>query len=225
MPGAIILLFIALVVVMGVLGHRAAQQRREALAAWGASRGLRFSPDHAGDFDDRFPAFSCLRQGSGRYAYNRLEGDWNGRPFLGFDYHYETHSTDSKGRRTTHHHHFSAVMLASAAPLKPILIRPEGVLDRVSAFFGFEDINFESAEFSRRFHVTSPDRKWAYDLLHPRAMEFLMAAPVCSLEFDAGRVLAWRGSTFTPADFEQAAGVIAGLLDQMPGYLLKENAS
>lgn len=219
MQGVVITLVVLAVVVYAVMDEIAVRKRRKALAAWGAARGLRFSTEDVYGFDDRFPSFSCLRQGDNRYAYNLLQGEWNGCPFLGFTYHYATHSTNSKGRRTTHHHRFSAVIIDSAVPLKPILIRPEGVLDRMSAFFGFDDIDFESAEFSRRFYVRSPDRKWAYDLLHPRAMEFLLASPVFSMEFDERRAIVWRNAIFSPADFESAAGVVTGLLDQMPGFL------
>jgi hypothetical protein len=141
---------------------------------------------------------------------------------LAFDYHYETHSTDSKGQRQTHHHHFSAVIVGSDVPLKPLLIRPEGFFDRVKGFFGFEDINFESAEFSRKFFVAAPDRKWAYDVLHQRAMEFLLVSPVFSLRFDTQCVIAWRSATFEPAEFTQALTLVRGLLEQIPDFVVKE---
>ena len=51
-------------------------------------------------------------------------------------------------------------------------------------FFGHDDIDFESAEFSRNFYVKSSDRKWAFDILHARAMEFLLAE-------DGARTLAY----------------------------------
>ena len=199
-----------------------AQQRRKELLAWAAEHRLRFSPDKQPGLDRRFPAFDCLQQGDNRYGYNFLEGEWNRRPFLGFDYHYATHSTDSKGNRETQHHYFSAVILESAVPLKPLCIRPESFFDKVSQFFGFDDINFESAEFSRKFFVKSPDRKWAYAVLHPRAIEFLLAAPVFSLMFDERRAIAYRASPFKPPDFTQAADTIGGLLDQLPEYLVEE---
>ena len=39
---------------------------------------------------------------------------------------------------------------------------------------GAEDIDFESDEFSRAYWVKSSDRKFAYDALHPRAMQALL---------------------------------------------------
>lgn len=218
----IFVLFIALIVVIAILSAQARAKRRKELSEWGAAHGLTFTPDSNYGWDARFPAFRCLRQGDNRYAYNILFGRWGERSFIGFDYHYETHSTDSKGHRQTHHHHFSAVILEAGIPLQPLEIRPEGFFDRIGAFFGFEDINFESAEFSRKFHVTAPDRRWAYDVLHVRSIEYLMAAPVFSIAFDDARVIAHRSATFRPDEFGQAADVIAGLLDRLPDYLVRQ---
>jgi hypothetical protein len=114
------------------------------------------------------------------------------------------------------------VILASDVALLPLTIRPEGFLDKVGEFFGFDDIDFESAEFSRRFHVSAGDRKWAFDVLHARAIEFLLASPVFTIVLDRGAVCAYRSSTFRVEEFRQAAEVAAGLLDRLPEYVLRE---
>ena len=92
----------------------------------------------------------------------------------------------------------------------------------VKAFFGFDDINFESAEFSRRFFVQAPDKRWAYDVIHPRTMEFLLAQPMSLLQFDAAAVIAWRGNTLGPAEFEQLIETARGVLDRLPPYLVQQ---
>jgi hypothetical protein len=218
----IIVAFIILFILIAVLGYYQRQKRLKELAAFAAARGLTFDPGRDHELEDRFPAFECLRQGSGRYAYNRTYGRWNGRDLLAFDYHYETHSTDSKGRRKTHHHHFSGVILGSDVPLRPLVIRAEGFFDKVAGFFGFDDIDFESAEFSREFYVKSPDRKWAYDVIHTRTMEFLLSQPRFSIQFDRACILVHRSSTFSPGEFAAAAGVAEGILNRLPDYLLQQ---
>lgn len=215
-------LFAALVIGLIIYGVIAAARRRKELAEWGRSRGLRFTPGQDGSLEDRYPRFDCLQQGSNRYGYNFLEGDWSGRPFLGFDYHYETYSTDSKGRRSTHHHHFSAVILGSEIPLEPLFIRPEGFFDKVKEFLGFDDIDFESAEFSRRFYVKSPDKRWAYDVIHPRTMEFLLAMPRFTIQFDRRCAIALDSSTFATRRFEEAAEILRGIFDRLPDYLVEQ---
>jgi hypothetical protein len=167
--------------------------------------------------DEQFHGFDCLRRGRSRYGYNRISGEWNGREILGFDYHYVTGS--GKNQQT---HRFSAVILQSRVPLKPLYLRPEGFFDKVTEFFGLDDIDFESAEFSRQFYVKSPDRRWAYDVIHQRAMEFLLQMPRFSIKFDLMHIAAWRDKRFRPQEFEQAASVISGLLDRLPEYVLRQ---
>ena len=216
----LILVFIALAVV----GALQAKKRREAIRAWAMSHGLHFDRSKDYGLDERFGDFSFLRQGSDRYGFNRITGSWRGRELLGFDYHYATHSTDSKGRRRTHHHRFSAVILRARIPLQPLVIRAESFFDKVAGFFGYDDIDFESAEFSRRFHVKSRDRKWAYDVLHQRTIEFLLESPRFSIQFDRGFAAAWQSTRFTPGDFQAALGVIEGILDRMPRYLVDQQS-
>ncbi len=224
----IIVAFVVFFIVGGVLSHRQQKQRREALGQWAASLGLDFHESQDPTYDGRF-TFKALRQGRNRYAYNRAEGVFEGRQVWAFDYHYETTSTrtvtDSKGRTSTktetHHHHFSAVIVAANVPLRQLLIRPEGWGDKLAAFFGKDDLDFESAEFSRRYHVSAADRKWAYDVLHPRAIEALLAAPRCTIELDDDRhVLILRGiGRLPPEGFHESLRTVDTLLDMMPEYL------
>jgi hypothetical protein len=199
-----------------------AAKRRKELFDWGAEHGLTFSPAKDGSLESRFPAFNCLRSGDHRYADNILTGKWSDRDFLSFDYHYETHTQSSKGGTQTQHHHFSAVVLSSPVLLKPLFIRPEGLFDKLAGFFGFDDINFESAEFSREFYVKAPDKKWAYDVIHQRTMEFILGMPKFSLQFDGHSAMAWRSSTLKTQDFEQAAELIRGILERLPEYLVQQ---
>lgn len=220
----VVVLFIAVMIAAGVYSSIQARKRREALAAWAAKLGLSFSEARDSRYEDTFPDFHQLRSGErDRYAYNIVSGRFRNRPLLAFDYHYVTTSTDSKGRRQTHHHNFSAVIVTSSVRLNALNMRPEGFLDRIGAAFGFEDINFESAEFSRKYKVSAKDRKWAYDVLHARAIEFLLTLEPFSMEFGNGNsVMFWRSGTWTPEQFEGAAYAVGGLLDLLPEYLIEQ---
>ena len=211
--------FLALMIVMAILGARADAKRKKQLAEWATAKGLTFEQGYLRGLDAQHPTFSALRRGDDRYALNVMRGAWAGREAMFFDYHYETTSTDSKGRRQTHHHYFSAVIIKGGFPMKHLAIRPEGFFDKIGEFFGMDDIDFESAEFSRRFHVSAKDKRWAYDILHPRAMEFLMKSPTVTLCMDTSSVIAALGSRTDPAGFESAAGVVTGLLDLVPEYV------
>ncbi|MDP6381071.1 MAG: hypothetical protein QF662_06975, partial [Phycisphaerae bacterium] len=187
MFGFVFATFIALFIAVAGLCFYFAAKRRKALMAWAASRGLTFSPAKDRQMDRRFGGFECLRLGRSRYARNIMEGEWSGRQMTAFDYSYVTGS----GKNSTRHV-FSAVILASNIPLKPLFIRPENFLDKITAFVGLDDIDFESAEFSRRFYVKADDKRWAYDVIHARTMEFLLDVPGMkfSIEFSGHLVMA-----------------------------------
>ncbi|MCX7016679.1 MAG: hypothetical protein NTW86_29670 [Candidatus Sumerlaeota bacterium] len=221
-PGLIIALIVAVIVGIIALNVYLTAKRRKALQQWAQSKGLSFRKEKDRGLDNRFPSFSCLREGSDRYAYNIMEGQWDKRPVVAFDYHYETESRDSKGNRHTHNHYLSAIVFDCGLPMKPLLIRPEGLFDKIASFFGAEDINFESAEFSRKFYVKAADKKWAYDVIHQRAMQFLLDNPRFTLQFDPRFVIAYNGRTFKTPDFDAAAKVATGLLDMLPDYVIKQ---
>jgi hypothetical protein len=221
-PAFFIILVVVIIIVAAIIGHLQAEKRRKELLQWAGSQGLSFVSSSNYAMDERFSSFSCLRQGSNRYAYNIMEGKHRHKPVCAFDYHYETYSTDAKGNRQTHNHYFSAVIVDSGLPLKPLFIREEGFFDKVAEFVGFDDIDFESAEFSRQFYVKAPDRKWAFDVLHQATMEFLLQAPRFALEFQGPHVLAYRSGTFAPTDFSAALLVIDGIFERMPNSLIQE---
>ena len=103
--------------------------------------------------------------------------------------------------------------------LKTLSIRAENFFDKVKGTFGFDDIDFESAEFSRKFWVTAKDKRWAYDVIHQETMELLLKAPRFALEFEGPHALARRAKRFKPFEFDQAIELLWGVLDRIPADL------
>ena len=195
----------------------AAAKRRKELLAWAQKRGLNFNPAKTYDMDSFYGDFKCLQRGRSRHAYNRITGSLNGRNITAFDYKYTTGS--GKNRQT---HVFSAMIVTAPIPLKPLLIRRENFFDKITEFFGADDIDFESAEFSRKFFVKSPDKKWAYDVIHQRMMEYMLTGPEFSVQFAGDSIIAWDRTKFTPGQFQSAFDLIEGILQRLPEYLVKQ---
>jgi hypothetical protein len=147
-----------------------------------------------------------------------MTGGLAGRVFLGCDYHYATGS--GKNRQ---HHNFSLVIVKSPVLLEPLFIRPENFLDKLAEFAGFNDIDFESAEFNKKFYVKAPNKKWAYDIISPNMMEFLMQSPVFSIQFDLLSVIVYRDRRFSTVDFEAAVDFINGVFERIPEYVIRDN--
>ncbi|MCP4639047.1 MAG: DUF3137 domain-containing protein [bacterium] len=185
--GALPVLFIGgiivLVVVLGIFGWLREKKRREAFQKLAQSLGLRYLQRDS-SIARRYRFLDKLRQGDNRYAFNLMEGVYEDHPVHVFDYHYETHSTDSKGRKQTHHHYFSFFILEQERAFPELRIYPEGFLSKFGQMVGFEDIDFESIEFSKAFCVRSKDKKFAYDICHTRMMEYLLKNRKLSLEIE-----------------------------------------
>jgi len=208
---------------IAIWGQKLKDKRRQELAGWAQANGLKFLPEKDRSVWLRYQLFKCLQRGEDRYAYNIMLGTAGARVTCGFDYHYETHSSDAKGNRQTHHHYFSALVVDTGLPLKPLFIRPEGFFDKVTEFVGLDDIDFESAEFSQKFFVKSPDRRWAYDVLHQKTMELMLTYPRFHIEFQGSQVMAYHDNkTFTLGEFSSALKVVTGILDYLPESVVRE---
>ena len=113
--------------------------------------------------------FQLFSRGKSRKVIYRGRGQYRGYSVEIFDYQYTTES--GRSRQT---HYFTPLLVHTPWQLGKIIIRPEGFFDKLSALIGFNDIDLDFREFNKKFYVKSPDKKYAYDLLHVRAMEHLL---------------------------------------------------
>lgn len=215
---------VALIIVLAVVGYISAQKRREAMMALAARLGLRFQPHKDWDLARRFDFLDKLRAGENRYAFNTLRGSYQGHDVTAFDYHYETHSTDSKGHRQTHHHYLSVFLLHLPASFPELVIGREGFFSKIAQAFGYDDIDFESHEFSRRFCVRSANKKFAYDVCHTRMMEYLLANDDLTIEIDGDALAITFSSRLSPERIEPNLSRLVALRSLMPEYLFSGSA-
>lgn len=103
-------------------------------------------------------------------------------------------------------------------------IRPENVLDRIADKFGFDDIDFESKQFSDAFHVTGSDKRLMYEIMSPRMMEFLLkdhpSARAVTIEIAYSRLcITTEKQRWKPEEFPQALRWARELLEHWPARL------
>lgn len=212
------LCFIILVVVLVLVGQAQAKARREKFGAFVAVQGWSFFPDRRRDPGDDFPGMPLFGQGSNRYAENLLRGTFQNCTVMAFDYHYETIFGTGDDRRTINYW-FTVVMASPGFPLKPLMIRKSGFFDSIASFFGNDDINFESAEFSRRYHVTAPERRWAFDVITPQNIEFLMHRNPDALTMNNSWLMLYESRVDDPSAILPLFSTVTGLLERMPEYV------
>ncbi|MDM8000704.1 MAG: hypothetical protein QUS33_12145 [Dehalococcoidia bacterium] len=203
--------------------RRLREKRRRKLAGWAQASGLKFYPERDYSIGYRYQAFDCLKQGDNRYGCNIVVGTSGRWLVCGFDYHSDTSNAIVNGLVSGRRGCFSALVVDAGVPLKPLSIRPQRLIDRFAEFIGFESIDFESVEFSRRFAVESPDRRWAYDVLHQKTMELMLEYPRFRIDFLGTKVAAYSGDTeFSPDEFQSALNLVTGILDNLPESMLVE---
>ena len=223
-PAFLIVLFLVVAGAIAYLSHLQKKRREEAFRALATRLGCRFYATDPFGLSGRYEGyFPTLQQGSRRYAYNVIDGALDGRRMHLFDHHHETYSTNSKGHRQTHHHHRTFLCLEHDADLGRMEIRPEHFFDKISGFFGFDDIDFESQEFSRKYHVKAEDRKLAYDVFHPKMIEFFLGLGDFKVTTAHSLALFRRGSgTMSIELIERTMLDADGFLDRLPRYLRKD---
>lgn len=226
MPLLLILLFIGIVAAAAWFGWKQAEQRRQELRALAGDLGWVFAPDRDTSHDHEYAHFEIFRRSHGRCAYNTLFGELEvagaRSPAKAGDFLYKVTSSNGK-TTTTHTHRFSYLVVELPfARVGDLLIRPEGMFDRLAGVFGFDDIGFESAEFSRAFHVKSPDKRFAYDVVHPRMMEFLLATLPVAIDVENARVCLSDGrSRWTPEEFRGQIGFLSRFFALWPEHVLR----
>jgi hypothetical protein len=210
---------VLLIAVIGsIWGAIQARKRQEGLFALSQRLNLGFDPGENYQIAGRFEFLKELAQGDNRYATNVLSGNYQQNEILAFDYHYETY-TQTKNGRQTQHHWFSFFILTLPAFFPDLTIRRENFFTKVAEVFGYDDINFESAEFSKTFCVRSPDRKFAYDVCNAQMIEYLLANRDLSVEIE-NNVLALAFTTrLSPEQIETNLQRLVEIRTRLPEYL------
>lgn len=155
--------------------HRQKAARREALFALAERSGLTYMRVDAiglGNLPFRF-----LKRGDDRGVENVIVGTLDGRQVALFDFWVMHESTDAKGNRSRRYERFTcATAIVDDAWWPGLTIKAENALTRIGGAVGKRDLQFESDEFNRAWHVTSRDQRFAYAFVDARMMQWLLMA-------------------------------------------------
>jgi hypothetical protein len=238
-----ILVIGGVVIASAIYANKQAAARREALAALASELGWNFDPSQNPSHDEEFRQFPCFQRGHSRSAYNTLLGtiaikpggetaDASAPP-LSFparmgDFTYKVTTSNGKSTTTTTYR-FSYLIVQlpwSAARVPSLLIRAEGLMDKLAGALGFDDIDFESEEFSRRFCVKSPDKKFAYDVCDPRMMEFLLHSSPPPIDLQLGQCCLTDGRRrLEPAQFRMLLEWTRAFFERWPEHVIRDLAT
>lgn len=214
---------VALVIVALVLGAKRERERTEALRALAAGLGMRFT-DRDPSLDARMAAFPMFALGHSRCGLNLMEGNLVSggvrMSVLCGDYQYKVTTSNGKQTTTTTYNLSFIACMPVLSIGEDLTIREEGLFDKLGAFMGFDDIDFESSEFSKRFHVKCSDRRFAFDLFDPRMMEYFLGSRAPRIHARSGVLLFDYGTKrWDPAEFSGAFRWIDGFFARVPRHV------
>jgi len=176
-----------------------------------------FSPLRDDSFAMGWGFLDRLSRGNARYAFNILRGTYHDRALYVFDFHYQTGAGKSKKE-----HYATMLMLVVDEAFPQFVLRPETFGERVASALGLtNDIQFESAEFSRAFSVHCTDKKFAYDVCNPQMMAYLLDNPDLQVEIQ-GPVISMAFEPQLPVEkIEFNLQRLAQVRSLLPEYLFE----
>lgn len=198
----------------GLLFYRE-KRRRAALAGKAKELGLKFRPDPDHKLAAEAEFLNYLGRGRDRYAFNIIEGIYRGQPVRCFDYHFATGGKDSVSC------YFSVYMLYQPKQFPRLEISPKSFVHRIDSALGLgmASVEFESMAFTKAFAVNTEDRRFAYDVCHPRMMDFLMQHQHLTIEFEGNCIAICYMSVMKPKRVKPHLEVLAGIRERIPEYL------
>ncbi len=216
-PPILMVIFMAVFVITAiVLGRRIAKKRRQEVGTLAQKLGMSFSPQKNYTIDDRYVFLDALKKGSNRYAQNIIIGKYRGKNFRVFDYHYQTGSG-----KDTHHHVFSFFIMTLEKVFPELKITKENFLSKIGQALGFDDIDFESHEFSRQFCVRSKNKKFAYDVCNAKMIDYLLENRDMSIEIENNALALAFDRKLNAEQIEYNMDRLIKVRSLIPEYLFK----
>ncbi len=163
-----------------------------------------------------------LRRGFARCAMNVLKGEYQGYLVQTFDYRYQTLRRllwDSG--RSLEGYQFTFLLLEQDRSFPEVLIHPRGRFTTLGQALKLPKVDFESVEFSRAFAVKSRDRKFAYDICHPRMIEYFLEHRDLSLEVEGRCVAMSFDRRLKPEEIPGRLNQLVEIRQLFPEYLYR----
>ena len=164
--------------------------------------------------------YDLTTAGFGHETEKVIRGNNDGLPIDAFIHRWKTRRTesytDSEGRsrtRTVTENH-SEVVTAVNLPFSLPMLSIEGG-------WGGDKVRFESEEFNDRFTVRTSAPKFAYDVIHPRTMEWLMADPPPGFKIE-GQVMRFSVSQHDTEQIGACADFAHAFFARVPSFVWKD---
>ncbi|MGI8924194.1 MAG: hypothetical protein ACR2HJ_09195 [Fimbriimonadales bacterium] len=213
--------------------------RQAALSAVAASSGMRFLPE---GFSSRHlwtsEPFDSVRTSNNRFTTQLDEFD----PFqfrggltlenlllledgpasiYAFDYR-ATRMIEDPGGGSSQQLEYGVVAMRVPLLMSKMRLTPNGFLARKAVPFGVKDISFESEDFNSRYFVSATDVKFAYDILHPQAIEYLLSIPARDWQFGNMWIVITQTGFFDAEEIGDICAELRTFVGMIPDYVWED---
>lgn len=155
------------------------------------------------------------------YAFNVLSGSYAGFSVRAFDFYCDPAGSSNNYIGEPEVYAISVFMVEEQRPFPPVLIYPKGRRMRLEQTVKLGRVELEAAEFAQAFVVRAADRKFAYDICHPRMMEYLLEHRDLSLEIEGRCVAMSFDRRLKPEDIPGRLQQLVEIRRLFPEYLYR----
>ncbi len=219
---AVPVILLGLLIWLAVHMVRRAQERERAkthaLYGWACAQGWTYHNERR-ELTSRFKG-APFGRGTSRRATHVLNGRHRGREVLAFEYRFTVESGENN-RRT---YRYLVVATPTPAPRPWLQVGLEGAGSRLLEIFGARDLQLESEEFNRTFRISTGNDRFAYDVLHPRMMEWLLAdqrSRRVPFRFESSDLICWSRTELNPDHVVWMADYLMDVADRVPSHVWK----
>jgi hypothetical protein len=217
----LVAIVIILIVGFGVVRWQLHKRKIATFRAFAAQRGWIYA-ERDPSLTERFLG-TPFGQGHGKRAEHVLAGQHRGRPLVAFEYTYKEWRGNRDKRRTVTYTH-TVVALGTPAARPTLELGRAGLGRKLLGLVGIRDLQLESDEFNKTFQIRTEDDRFAYAVLHPRTMEWMLADQRCRelpFRFERSDLVTWRQRSI---DLEAVVGMLdylCDVLDRVPTFVWK----
>jgi hypothetical protein len=189
-------------------------RRRKEIGEVASRLGMQYSPEDDGFRRELFFMYPLFQRGhpDARKASNFLRGVRNGMDVVLFDYSYTTQHGIGRGfefkpsgviKNYSRYSQSVAAIRLREKVLPQFEMSPEGLVQKVGALMGMQDIDFEShPEFSRRYRLRGKSEEAVRRVFTPQVLGYFSQAPGWSLEANGEWLVCYRGRQMAPDELD-----------------------
>jgi len=184
LPG--ILGLVAMGFVVWLLAER---RRRETIQAMASRLGMHYERENAQIVSGLLAQLPLFREGRSQRARNVLRRSGSEREALVFDFSFVT----GGGRSRRVHRQTVAAIRLPGTTLPQFRLSPEHLFVKIGAFFGLQDIDFDShPEFSRKYRLAGSNEVAVRSLFQRSAISYFAREPGWSVDGDGEWLAVYR---------------------------------